>query len=204
MFDSYLNESIISRGIKNKKIKISLYNIKDFVSSGRRADDKPYGGGPGMVLEAMPILRAVNKARGRKKDVKVLIFSAKGKKFDNKYAKAISTKFKHLILICGRYEGIDARVKSILKTEEISIGPYVLTGGEIPAMVVVDAVSRQIPKILGNSESIEENRISCSETYTRPEILEYKGRKYRVPKVLTSGNHKEIDKWREDKHRKST
>ena len=212
MFSSYLNESVLHRAFLKKKIKIKFYNPRDFVTptpkrvgaptasvreGGRRkVDEIPYGGGPGMVMMAEPILKAVEKARGKKKNVKIIIFSPSGKEFTNSYAKKIQNKYKDIILITGRYEGIDRRVKKITKAEEISIGPYVLTGGELPVMIFIDAVSRQIKGVLGNKLSVEEKRISSSEVYTRPEILEYKGKKYKVPKVLLSGHHKNIDNWR--------
>jgi len=198
-FDSYFRESIIKRAQKNKKIKINIYNLRTFSKDKhKKIDDKPYGGGPGMVMQVEPIIKCVEKIlknKSNSKKSKIIIFSPNGKKFTNSEAKKFS-KYKNLILICGRYEGIDARVKKILKATEISIGDYVLTGGEIPAMTLVDSISRQIDGVLGNNESIEENRISTSEVYTRPEIFNFKGGKYSVPKVLTSGNHKEIGKWK--------
>jgi len=197
MFDSYLSESILARAIKNKKIKVKFYNPRDFTKNKhRKVDDKPYGGGPGMVMSAEPIIKAAEKARGKKKNVKIYIFSPSGKNFTNKAAKTISKKYKDIVLIAGRYEGIDARAKKILKAEELSIGDYVLTGGELPAMILLDAVSRHIPGVLGQEESIEEKRISSSETYTRPEVLTYKGKKYKAPKVLLSGDHKKIEEWK--------
>jgi tRNA (guanine37-N1)-methyltransferase len=196
-FDSYLRESIIARAVRNKKIKISLYNPRDFSrDKHRRVDRKPYGGGPGMVLEALPVLKAVQKARGRKRNVKIIFLSPGGRQFDNSYAAVLSKKYKNLILIAGRYEGIDARVKKILRAEEISIGPYTLTGGELPAMVIIDSVSRHLKGVLGKEGSLEERRIASSEVYTRPEILAYKGKRYQVPKVLLSGNHRAILSWR--------
>jgi len=206
ILNSYSNESILKCAQKNKKIKINIYNPRDFsTDKHKKVDDKPYGGGPGMVMQAEPIIKAIQKIQKNKKNKeksKIIIFSPRGKKFTNAEAKKFS-KCKNLILICGRYEGVDARVKKILKTclpagkvEEISIGDYVLTGGEIPAMVVIDSVSRQIPGVLGNEDSIEEKRISSSEMYTRPEIFKFNNKKYKVPGVLLSGNHKEIEKWK--------
>lgn len=189
-FDVYLSSSIIGRALKNKKIRVKFYDLYKFVEKGRRADDRPYGGGPGMVLRPEPILRAAKKAKG-----KVILFSTAGKLFDNKLA-AKWTKNKDLVLVCGRYEGVDARVRKILKAEEISVGPYVLTGGELPAMIVLDAVTRQLPGVLGKDESVEERRVASPEVYTRPEALKHGGKKYRVPKVLLSGHHEEIEKWR--------
>ncbi len=199
-FSSYLESSMLARAISGGKVKVKFYNPRDFsLDKHKEVDDKPYGGGPGMVIKALPVLKAVEKARGKKKKVKVFLFSPGGKLFDNKKAQVVVRDYKDVILICGRYEGIDSRVKKILKAEEISIGPYVLTGGELPAMIVVDVMARHLPGVLGNSGSIEENRIASHEMYTRPEVLEYKGKKYRVPKVLLSGDHKKIDQWREGK-----
>lgn len=198
IFDSYINESIIARAVKDKKIKIKFYNPRDFTKDKhKRVDGKPYGGGPGMVLSAKPILKAVEKAIGKKKKVKIIFLSPNGKQFDNIYAKKLSKTYKDIVIISGRYEGIDARIKKILKAESVTIGPYVLTGGELPAMVIIDTTARQIKGVLGNESSIEEDRVSSSDVYTRPEVLRYKGKKYRVPKVLLSGHHKEIEKWRE-------
>ena len=197
MFRSYTDESILARAQRKKLINIKFYNPRDFTKDKhKKVDDKPYGGGPGMVMQAKPILKAVEKARGRKKNVKIIMFSPGGKQFTNTYAKTLSKKYKDIILIAGRYEGIDSRVKKALRAEEISIGPYVLTGGEVPAMVVVDAVSRQIPGVLGHAESLEEKRVASSEMYTRPEVIKHKGKNYKVPKVLLSGDHKKIEEWR--------
>lgn len=203
--NSYLNESILARAQKDKKIKISFYNPRDFsTDKHQKVDGRPYGGGPGMVMFAEPIIKAVKKALGRKKKARVIVFSPAGKQFTNQIAQTWAKKDKDIILICGRYEGIDARVIKVLSTlvgkanvSEVSVGPFVLTGGELPAMIVIDAVSRQVTGVLGNELSPEENRISCSEVYTRPEILEFKGKKYKVPKVLLSGDHAEIEKWKQ-------
>lgn len=198
-FNSYINESIISRAIKNKKIKIKFYNPRDFTKDKyKRVDDKPYGGGPGMLLQAEPVLKAVKKAVGKKKKVKIIFLSLNGKQFNNAYAQKLSKTYKDIVIISGRYEGIDARVKKILKAESVTVGPYVLTGGELPAMVILDTVARQIKGVLGNDESIEEKRTASNDVYTRPEVLKYKNKTYKVPKVLLSGDHKEIEKWRKD------
>lgn len=186
--------------VRGKKIEVSYYNPRDFSKNKhKKVDDKPYGGGPGMVMYAEPVLRAWEKGVGRKKDqkkVKTLIMSPRGTKFDTAYAKKLASKFEHIVLISGRYEGIDSRVKKILKAEEVSIGDYVLTGGELPALCIIDSVSRQIPGVLGTFESLEEERISSGEMYTRPDILTYKGKKYSVPEVFKSGNHAQIEKYR--------
>jgi len=204
MFDSYINESIIARARKESKIKIEFYNPRDFTKDKhRRVDDTPYGGGPGMVMAVDPIARTIKKIqqkisrRKKEKKVKIIITSPAGKKLTNVYAdKILHEKYTDVIIICGRYEGIDTRVKKIFKAEDLSIGNYVLTGGELPAMVILDAVTRRIPGVLGNVNSLEENRVSSSEMYTRPEVYEYEDKEYCVPKVLLSGNHKEIEEWK--------
>src|SRR3989338_8258361 len=208
MFDSYLKESIVGRAIKNKLISIKFYNPMDFCEPKRRVDDRPYGGGPGMVLRPELFLKAIASAvrKIKSKKIKIILFSPSGKKFDTNYAKKSAKNYTDMVMISGRYEGIDARVQKILHAEQVSIGDYVLTGGEIPAMVLIDSISRQIPGVLGKYESLEEERISTSEVYTRPEILNYtppgRGKKlkiYRVPKVLLSGNHKKIEEWKKHK-----
>lgn len=204
-FDSYITSSIVGRAIKNKKIKIKFYNPRDFVraknkSGYKQVDDKPYGGGPGMVLMAEPILKAVKKALAspsRLARTKVILFSPRGRQFDNRLAGSWAKKFKHLVLICGRYEGTDERVQQALKAQTVSVGPYVLTGGELAAMVVLDTMARQIEGVLGRFDSLEEKRLAAAEVYTRPETFKYKGRTYRVPKVLLSGHHRRIEAWKE-------
>lgn len=198
-FESYLGESIIKRAIADKKIFVHFYNPRDFTKDKwLRVDRRPYGGGPGMVLEAESVLKAVAKALGRKnrKEVKVLFFEPEGKQFDTAYADRVSKKYKHIVLICGRYEGVDARVKKILHAEPLSVGPYTLTGGELPAMVVLDVIARRLKGVLGNEESVEERRITSHDVYTRPEVLSWKGKKYQVPNVLLTGNHKAIEEWK--------
>ncbi|MBU6431062.1 MAG: tRNA (guanosine(37)-N1)-methyltransferase TrmD [Patescibacteria group bacterium] len=196
MFDSYLKESILGRAIEDKKIKIKFYNPRDFTKDrNRRIDRKPYGGGPGMVIEALPVIKAIEKTKGKKK-AKIIFLSPSGKQFDNNYAKKTEKNYSDIIIICGRYEGVDARVKKAFKMEDVSVGDYVLTGGELPAMVIIDCVSRQIEGVLGDFNSLEESRVASSEVYTRPEVFEYRNKKYKVPKVLLSGDHKKIEKWK--------
>ena len=189
--------------VRGKKIDVSYYNPRDFATNKhKKVDDKPYGGGPGMVMRAEPILKAWQRAVGRKKDqkkVKTLIMSPRGKTFDQAMAKEFAKKYDHLVLISGRYEGIDGRVKTALKAEEVSVGDYILTGGELPALSIIDAVSRHIPGVLGTHDSLEDDRATNGETYTRPEVIEYKKKKLKVPQVLLDGNHKEIEKWRKGK-----
>lgn len=195
-FDSYINSSILGRAIADKKIKVKFYNPRDFTKDKhKRVDQKPYGGGPGMVIEAEAVIKAVAKAKGKSKNTKIIWLSPDGEQFTNERAEKYK-KIKDLIVICGRYEGIDERVRKVFRTESISVGPFVLTGGELPAMIIMDTVARRIPGVLGKIESVEENRVASSKVYTRPEILEYKGKKYKVPKVLLSGNHKKIEEWR--------
>jgi tRNA (guanine37-N1)-methyltransferase len=205
--EPYLKSSILGRareGIapKGKKggkalIKVSYYDPKDFTDGKQdRVDRRPYGGGPGMVLQPEAILRAVDAAKKKSKGKpEILIFGTDGKVFDEADAKKYSKK-KDIIMICGRYEGVDARVQKILKAKVVSVGPYVLTGGELPAATLVDAISRFVPGVLGKAESLEASRVSAPEVYTRPEILTWKGKKHRVPEVLTSGNHADIDVWK--------
>ncbi|MDB5254552.1 MAG: tRNA ((1)-)-methyltransferase [Parcubacteria group bacterium] len=203
-FDSYLGESILKRAIEDKKIKVSFYNPRDFappISKGStlktvRIDKPPYGGGPGMVIQAEPVIKAIQKAVGKKKNVKIIFLSPSGKQFTNEYAETVANKYTDIVFVSGRYEGIDARIKKVFKMEDISIGPFVLTGGELPAMLMIDTIARQVEGVLGNFDSIEEKRISSSEVYTRPEVFAYKGKKYRVPKVLLSGHQAKIEEWK--------
>lgn len=194
--EPYLRASIIGKAQEKNKIKVSFYDPKEYTRDKYgRVDRKPYGGGPGMVLEPDAILRAVMKAVGKKKDVEVIFFSTAGVQFDEAMAQKLSKK-KHIVFICGHYEGIDARVEHILKAKAVSVGSYVLTGGELPAAMMTDAISRFVPGVLGKAESLESSRVSSPDVYTRPEVLVWKGKKYRVPEVLLSGNHAKIDEWR--------
>lgn len=198
-FDSYINESILKRAQEDKKIKIKFYNPRDFSDNKwRHIDQKAYGGGPGMVIQALPVIKAINKALCsiKSKKIKIIWLSPSGKQFTTDYAKKTEKKFTDIIIICGRYEGIDARVKKIFKVEEISVGPFVLTGGELPAMIMIDCISRQIEGVLGDINSLEENRNASPDVYTRPETIKYKGKNYSVPKILLSGHHKKIEEWR--------
>src|SRR3989344_7514753 len=171
----YFNSSILRRAQKDKKIEIKLHNLRDFAEDKhKKVDDKPYGGGPGMVLKIEPvglatgsILRKLNLKNqiSKFKKIKIILFSPAGKRFTQKMAKDWAKKYDNLIMICGRYEGVDARVEKVLKTclparqvENLSIGPYILTGGELPAAVVADAGARPIPNVLGKEESLEEEK----------------------------------------------
>jgi tRNA (guanine37-N1)-methyltransferase len=195
----YVTSSILGRAIADRKLSVRFYNPRDFAENRfRHIDKRPYGGGPGMVIEALPVLKAVDKARGKRKTT-ILFFSPSGKTFDAGMAQKLARSKGDIVLIAGHYEGIDARVQKILKAQEISVGPYVLTGGELPAATVIDAVSRHLPGILGNASSVEESRVASPEVYTRPEVLKYKNKNHRVPKVLLSGNHALIEKWKGSK-----
>jgi tRNA (guanine37-N1)-methyltransferase len=195
-FSSYLGESIIKRAIEDKKIRIKFYNPRDFSDNKwKRVDQKPYGGGPGMVIQALPVAKAISKAKG-KKLAKIIFLSPSGKQFTNEYAKISAKKYKDIIIVSGRYEGIDARVKKMFKMEDVSIGPFVLTGGELPAMLMIDCIARQVKGVLGSSDSLEESRVASPDVYTRPEVVSFKKKNYRVPKILLSGNHAKIDEWR--------
>jgi tRNA (guanine37-N1)-methyltransferase len=203
LLDSYLSDSILARAIASKKISVRMYDPREnSKNKHHKVDDRPYGGGPGMVMSALPILRTVQKiqknlARRKIKVVqKTVIFSPGGELFTNVQAQKYSKRYTDIIMICGRYEGIDDRVRKALRATELSIGEFVLTGGELPALVLVDAITRQIPGVLGKYESLEEQRTASHRMYTRPEVLPWEGKNYKVPKVLMSGDHKKIEEWR--------
>lgn len=198
MVDSYFDESILKRAREKKLVEFRVHNLRDFSRDLRRkVDDKPYGGGPGMVMQIAPLAAALRKVVRKKKRHLIILFSAAGKQFDARQAAQWAKKYEQIVMIAGRYEGVDARIKKIYRMQEISIGPFVLTGGELPAMAAADAVARHIPGVLGNEESLEERRHGVGvPVYTRPEVFEWKKKKYRVPQILLSGNHKKIDQWR--------
>jgi tRNA (guanine37-N1)-methyltransferase len=205
IFSSYLNESIIKRAIESKKLKIAIHDIRKFSKERhKKVDSPPYGGGPGMVMNPQPIYDCIKFVKKSNKG-KVIFMSPAGKIFTQKMAgdlfEASGKGKKGLIILCGRYEGVDQRVIDMLVDEEISIGKYVLTGGELPAMVVLDAICRLIPGVLGDSESSKEESYSRAlkgkkeyPHYTRPEV--FKG--LHVPEILLSGHHAKIRKWREE------
>ncbi len=192
MITSYTNESILKRAQEKKLISVAVTNPRDYSKDmHNKVDERAYGGGPGMVMTAEPILRAAEKLKLKGKKQKVVMLSPSGKVFTNELAKKWAKQYSDLIFICGRYEGVDDRVRKILKAEEISVGDYVLTGGELPALTIADAVARQISGVLGKEESIEEARTASPRTYIRPEILIWpplqegkKGKKHKGPKVL--------------------
>lgn len=205
IFDSYFSESIIKRALKKKLIKIRIYDLRRFSKDKhRKVDDRPYGGGPGMILKVEPIyeaLKEIKKIRKRKR--KIVLLTPKGKLFDQKLAQSFS-QLDQLVLICGRYEGVDARVEEFVD-EKISVGNFILTGGELAAMIIVDAVTRLVPGVI-RKESLKEESFLESfgkyeyPQYTRPAVfkVKIKGKikKLSVPEVLLSGNHKKIEEWR--------
>lgn len=198
----YLADSILGRAIEAGLLSVEIINPRDFTTDKHhKADDVPYGGGPGMVLKAEPILLALDSLNLSSRDV--LIPGPGGEAFTNIVAAKLAKSKKPLVIVAGRYEGIDERVYKITKGKQYSIGPYVLSGGELPALVMIEAMARQIPGVLGTQESIEEKRHGVGvPSYTRPEVFEYKGKKHKVPPVLLSGHHKNIDTWRNEQRNK--
>jgi tRNA (guanine37-N1)-methyltransferase len=201
--DSYASESILGRAQKKKLIKIKAHDLRDWASDKHRTvDDTPYGGGPGMVMKVEPFEKAVKKVKKRLKKTRVIMTAASGKPFTQKDAKRLA-KYDQLIFLCGRYEGIDARVEEKIADEVFSIGNYVLTGGELPALTMTDAIARMIPGVLGSKESLDMESHSKEgileyPQYTKPEV--YKN--WKVPKVLLSGDHKKIAEWRSEQSKK--
>ena len=205
IFDSYFGESILKRAQSAGIVEIKTHDLREYsTNKHRNVDDTPYGGGAGMVMQVEPIFNCVNAIKQQSTDNKqqttrVILFSAKGKRYTQEDARRLS-QYDRLIMICGRYEGVDERVAEYVVDEELSVGDYVLTGGEIPAMVVVDSVARLLPGALGNEQSAiteshaEEGYLEYPQ-YTKPE--EFQG--WKVPEVLLSGNHAEIEKWRQQK-----
>ena len=197
MFHFVLDHSILKRAREKKKVAVHVHDLREYSQDKkhRSVDDRPFGGGPGMVLTPQPLFDAVKKIKGRRK-APVIYTSPTGRPFTQAHAKRL-TKQKNLIIICGHYEGIDERVRAKIVDEEISIGDYILTGGEIPAMVIIDAVTRLVPGVLGKKQSLEnesfENNLLEGAQYTRP--ANFRGLK--VPDVLLSGNHKTIQQWRQ-------
>ena len=199
IFSSYLEESLIARAQKKKLIKINIHNLRKWTSDVHKTvDDRPYGGGLGMVIKVEPVFRAVStlKSKIKSKKSKIILFTPRGRQFTQSIAHSLS-KLDRLILICGRYEGVDERVAKHIADLELSMGPYDLMGGELPAMTVIEAAARLIPGVLGKQELLKE-RITKEKgfieypQYTRPEVF----KKWKVPKVLLSGNHKKIGEWR--------
>jgi len=196
MFSSPFKESILAKAIEKGLIEVRTINIRDFALDKHRiVDDAPYGGGQGMVMKVEPIARAIEQVKSEDPSVRTIYLTPEGKPLNEEMARQLSSR-SHLILLCGRYEGVDERVRELFIDEEISIGDYVLTGGELAAMVLIDAVSRLLPGVLGSDRSAEEDSFFGSlleyPQYTRPASF----RGYEVPGVLLSGNHQAISLWR--------
>lgn len=196
MIHSYINESIIKNAIEKDIIKVNIYNIRDYSENKhKKVDDYPYGGGGGMIMTPQPIYDCYMNIKEKYPDTKLIYFSPKGKTLNNDMAYRLS-KYDSLTLLCGHYEGIDQRIIDMIVDEEISIGDYVLTGGELPALVLIDSVSRKIGGVLSSQDNVEdesfENNLLEYPQYTRPPIF----KDLEVPKVLLSGNHKNIEDWR--------
>ncbi len=199
--EAVLSESILGKAQERGLIEIRAINLRDYTEDRHKTtDDQPYGGGPGMVMKCEPVYKAVEDLKSRRAGIlpRVILMTPQGRRFDQKLAEELAQE-SYFIIICGRYEGVDERIREHLVTDEISIGDFVLTGGEVPALVVVDAVSRLIPGVLGDEKSAESESFSSGlleyPHYTRPAVF----RGWRVPEVLLSGNHAEIEKWRRKK-----
>ncbi len=207
MFDSFTTHSILKRAIEKGLVAVKTHDIRDYTHDKHKtADDRPFGGGPGMLMKPEPIFEAVDKLFGGKKGLKgarFVFMTPAGEKFTQKVAQRLSTA-KHVVVLCGHYEGVDQRVIDELVTDEISIGDYVLTGGELPAMVVIDTVTRLVPGVLGCGDSKEFESFSGNlleyPHYTRPATY----RDLSVPPVLLSGNHQAIEQWRKEEATKRT
>ena len=205
MFREVLGTSILKLARERGVLDVGLYDIRDFTFDRHRTvDDRPYGGGPGMLLMPEPVVSCVERIVRERGPGRVVLLTPQGRRFEQGTARAFAGE-DHLILVCGRYEGFDERIRECLAAEELSIGDYVLTGGELAAMVVVDAVARLLPGALGDGTSASVESFSTGESlegpqYTRPP--EFRGR--RVPEVLLSGDHAKIARWREEESRKKT
>lgn len=211
MFGGYLGESIIKRAIAAGHLDVQVHNLRDWSADPKhhKVDDRPFGGGPGMVMMVEPFYRALKALLPRRtKKTRVILMSAKGKLFTHADAVRLA-QYKQVVLLCGHYEGVDERVVENLCDEELSIGEYVLTGGELPALVIMDAVARHVPGVLGKAESLSqeshtEEGMTEYPQYTRPEVFTPKrGTKWPVPEILLSGDHKRIEAWRQAQRKKT-
>ncbi len=205
IFESYLKEGLIARGLKKKLIQVKVHDLRKWTKDKHKTvDDRPFGGGLGMVMKVDPIFRAVKAIK--KKKSKVILFTPRGEKFEQKTAFKLK-KYDQLVFICGRYEGVDERVAEKIADLKMSIGDYVLMGGEVPSLVVVEAVSRLVPGVIAKEQLLKERTTKTKgyleyPQYTRPEVFSpRKGTNWRVPKDLISGDHEKIKKWREKRER---
>lgn len=206
MFNDFLSESILKRAQDKNLVHVEMWDLRHFASDKHKTvDDYPYGGGAGMILKPEPIFKAVEKIKKRnlKKESKIIFMTPQGEPYSQQKARELS-EIEHLIFICGHYRGIDERIVQALVTDEISIGDYILTGGELPAAVVIDSVVRLLPGVLGDSDSAEGDSFSKDRLdhphYTRPAVF----RKMQVPDVLLSGHHARVHAWREEKAHERT
>jgi tRNA (guanine37-N1)-methyltransferase len=207
MFDPFLAEGVIARGVKQGVLDIRVWDLRDFTTDRHRStDDEAYGGGPGMVMLAEPVLRCVEKIRGPRtadRGPQILMTSPQGRRFDQSVAGELAGR-EWLVILCGRYEGFDERVREALRPDEISIGDFVVSGGELPAMLIADAVGRLIEGVVGNADSVSGDSFYTGlldyPHYTRPEEL----RGMRVPEVLLSGHHELIRRWRKEQSLRET
>ncbi len=203
IFTSYLKESLIKKATEKKVLDIRIHDLRKWTDDPhKKVDDRPFGGGSGMVMKIEPIWKAVSEIKDNNLNSKVVVFTPRGKKFNQKTAFRFS-KHEQIIMICGRYEGIDERVHKYIAEEEISIGNYVLMGGEVPAMVVMESVSRLIPEVVGKEEFLDERNKEEGfieyPQYTRPEVFSGEEKDWKVPKILLSGDHKKIKQWKKKK-----
>ncbi len=200
IISGYANTGMLGRAIKNKKIKIEAHDLRNWTTDKHKTvDDTPYGGGAGMVMKIEPIYQALKSFKKLKKQ-KIVLLSAKGKTWNQALAKKYAGSLSSMIFVCGRYEGVDERIKHLID-EEISVGDYVLTGGELGALIMIDSIARLLPGVLGNAESLATESHSIENVlehphYTKPETIRLGKKNYRVPKVLLSGNHAAINEWR--------
>ncbi|MEI7620185.1 MAG: tRNA (guanosine(37)-N1)-methyltransferase TrmD [Candidatus Falkowbacteria bacterium] len=208
IFDSYFSEGIVRRAQNQGIISVSSQDLREFTSDRHKTiDDTPYGGGAGMLMKIEPLYQAIKKLAPRaNKKRKIVLLSAQGKKWTQQLAQEYS-KLDEVVFICGRYEGVDERIKNFID-EEISIGDYVLTGGELGTMIMIDSITRLLPGALGNEASSQDESHSQAGVleypqYTKPEKFKVKGKSYDVPEILLSGNHPKIKEWKE-KHKKNT
>jgi tRNA (guanine37-N1)-methyltransferase len=202
LFDAPLSTSLLGKAVDAGKLSVGVHDLRAYgVGRHRSVDDQPYGGGPGMVLRPEPVFAAVEAAAGQRSHV--VLMSARGSRLNQRVVQRLAAR-EHLVLVCGRYEGVDERVSEHLADEEISIGDYVLAGGELPALVVIEAVSRLVPGVVGNEQSlVAESHASAlleHPQYTRPP--EFRG--WRVPDVLLSGDHGAIERWRREQSERVT
>ena len=207
VFPGYLGESVLKRAIDAGLVDVRLHNLRDWAKGKRRkVDDRPFGGGPGMVMMVEPVVECVEAVRGQAEDPGHLVMlTPQGRRLDQAAVERLAAK-RRILLLCGRYEGFDERIRLLLEPEQVSIGDFVVNGGEVAAMVMIDAVIRLVPGVLGHEDSSQEDSFSGSERllefpqYTRPRVF----RDLEVPEILVGGHHEEIARWRDELRRRRT